>query len=201
LGCACNAPPFSDRSTRRSPLVALRSRQHRQPVSQRSSTPWALPEAPADLQASLKRLPKLSFVSGLPFSPTMKERSPQGPASSVVCSTGRIGSVTSRVKPDFSVLSLPRRCGHAGDQDARHHRGAGRYSDRVEPHSLPRPHRPARLISRHISLGPRNEANCFLAVRVANTCSRINLHQASVTRPTERDRAWRPKSVSLGVVF
>jgi hypothetical protein len=48
---------------------------------------------PAATQASLKAVPKDSFLNGLPFLPQMKARSPIGPASSVRCRTGKIGSV------------------------------------------------------------------------------------------------------------
>src|SRR6476619_4193250 len=73
-------------------------------------TPWADPGTSAALQASLNRFPKLSFVSGSPRFPQIKDRSPHGPADSVSANTGRIGKETSSLRflfgPEF--LDCPR---------------------------------------------------------------------------------------------
>jgi hypothetical protein len=85
-------------------------------------TPWADPGTPAALQASLNRFPKLSFVSGSPRFPQIKDRSPHGPADSVSANTGRIGKETSRVNWLFSALMMAtplRTCWRQGEQHRR----------------------------------------------------------------------------------
>lgn len=80
---------------------------------------------PASSQASRKRLPKLSLVSGLPLAPQMKVTSPVGSASSVLASTGKTGTtaVTRRRSSPWEEHGR-RRCAHAGGRSARHRPGA-----------------------------------------------------------------------------
>ena len=69
-------------------------------------TPCALFLIPAARAAAENSLPKLSLVNGRPRAPQIHARSPVGPASSVFCRTGKIGSVTVTVSPLFSVRNV-----------------------------------------------------------------------------------------------
>jgi hypothetical protein len=62
---------------------------------------------PAALLARLKELPHVSRIGGPPSAPQMTAKSPLGPAFKRAARTGKTGSITSIVKPLFSVKILP----------------------------------------------------------------------------------------------
>jgi len=104
----CRAMPSCRRSIRRSLRVAPTvAPAFAALVAAILRTPCAEPGTPASLHACRNIFPKDSLVSGCPALARNERQIPTCPAASVFASTGRIGSVTATVKPDFSVLIVP----------------------------------------------------------------------------------------------
>ena len=167
-------PKIASNSDSVAPLSAAR-------VAPSLRKPCAEPGTPASRQAPRNSLPKDSLVRGRPRAPTMKVRSPHGPAFRVVASTGknrkrygdRAAALLYLDNTDIVANVLPSIAhGIATAQT--------RIEQHVEPHPLSSADGPALLVLLHFGLGPDPVPGAFLATRVCDTVSRIAVHELSV---------------------